>query len=309
MKRFILYRLLQFIPAILGVTFVTFGLMHMAPGDPIDTRLSSAGIAADPAMVQALRDSFGLNDSFWVQYGRWLGHFVQGDMGISYITDQSVSHLLGAALPYTIVMALVAMVITLAVSVPVGMYLANRQHSRIDTGVRWLTFLGNSIPNFIIAIFLLYVVAFQLEWVPVLPTRHFVGVILPAMTLAIVMSSRYIRQVRVATLEELSKSYIIGLRARGLSEWHVMMPNVLISISPTIVTLTALSIGSLMGGAVIVESIFNWPGLGYILLNALMHRDYLVVQAIVVWMAFVFLLVNLLADLISQIMNPKMKES
>lgn len=145
MKRFILYRLLQFIPAILGVTFVTFGLMHMAPGDPIDTRLSSAGIAADPAMVQALRDSFGLNDSFWVQYGRWLGHFVQGDMGISYITDQSVSHLLGAALPYTIVMALVAMVITLAVSVPVGMYLANRQHSRIDTGVRWLTFLGNSI--------------------------------------------------------------------------------------------------------------------------------------------------------------------
>ena len=155
MKRFILYRLLQFIPAILGVTFVTFGLMHMAPGDPIDTRLSSAGIAADPAMVQALRDSFGLNDSFWVQYGRWLGHFVQGDMGISYITDQSVSHLLGAALPYTIVMALVAMVITLAVSVPVGMYLANRQHSRIDTGVRWLTFLGNSIPNFIIAIFLL----------------------------------------------------------------------------------------------------------------------------------------------------------
>lgn len=212
-------------------------------------------------------------------------------------------------MPYTIVMALVAMVITLAVSVPVGMYLANRQHSRIDTGVRWLTFLGNSIPNFIIAIFLLYVVAFQLEWVPVLPTRHFVGVILPAMTLAIVMSSRYIRQVRVATLEELSKSYIMGLRARGLSEWHVMMPNVLISISPTIVTLTALSIGSLMGGAVIVESIFNWPGLGYILLNALMHRDYLVVQAIVVWMAFVFLLVNLLADLISQIMNPKMKES
>ena len=173
MKRFILYRLLQFIPAILGVTFVTFGLMHMAPGDPIDTRLSNAGIAADPAMVQALRDSFGLNDSFWVQYGRWLGHFVQGDMGISYITDQSVSHLLGAALPYTIVMALVAMVITLAVSVPVGMYLANRQHSRIDTGVRWLTFWGNSIPNFIIAIFLLYVVAFQLEWVPVLPTRQF----------------------------------------------------------------------------------------------------------------------------------------
>ena len=301
-------RLWQFIPVVLGVTFLAFSLMYMAPGDPIDIRLSAGGVVADPAIIKQMRDEMGLNDPFIIQYLRWLSNFFTGDLGYSYINDQAVLDKILDALPYTLKLAGLSMVLTLVISIPVGILLAAFKNSKIDYSIRGVTFIANSVPSFIIGIVLMYIFAFKLGVIPVLATSKFMGMILPSVTLAIVMCSRYIRQIRAATLDEFSKDYIVGLRARGISEQVILYKNVLKSISGFIITLIALSIGSLMGGTVIVETIFNWPGIGHLVMQAIEHRDFPVVLAVVVWMSITFLMVNLLADIAQTRLNPKIKD-
>lgn len=301
-------RLWQFIPVVLGVTFLAFSLMYMAPGDPVDIRLSAGGVVADPVVVKQMREEMGLNDPFVVQYVRWLGNFFTGDFGHSYINDQDVLGEILDALPYTLKMAGLSMVLTLVISIPIGVLLAAFKNSKIDYGIRGLTFVANSVPSFIIGIVLMYVFAFKLGIIPVLATSKLIGMILPSITLAIVMSSRYIRQIRAATLDELSKDYVVGLRARGISERVILYKNILKSISGFIITLIALSVGSLMGGTVIVETIFNWPGIGHLVMEGIEHRDFPIVLAVVVWMSITFLTVNLLADIAQTRVNPKIKD-
>ena len=304
----LLRRCLQFIPVFFGITLLSFGLLYIAPSDPVSIRLTEDGTAANPEVVARMRAEMGLDEPFLVQYGTWLTHFVQGDMGKSYITDIPVAKTFSSALPYTLRMAGMAMLLTLLVSLPLGISIAALRGSRFDYGIRLLTFVTNAMPNFVIAIVLMYIFSFKLGLIPVLATTKPIGMILPSATLAIVMSSRYIRQIRAAALDELDKDYIVGLRARGIPERQILFGNVLKNIMVIVITLTGISVGSLLGGTVIVETIFNWPGIGHLIMTAISNRDYPIVQATVVWMALAFFFVNLLADLSYRYFNPKIED-
>ena len=304
----LLQRFLQFIPVFFGITLLSFGLIYIAPGDPVGIRLSAGGVSADPQLVEQMRTEMGLDAPFLVQYGRWLAHFLQGDMGTSYITDLPVAATFWKALPYTLRMAGTAMGLTLLISLPLGITIAAWRNSRMDYAVRILTFIGNATPGFIVALVLMFVFSYRLGWIPVLGAAKPIGMVLPALTLALVMSSRYIRQIRAAALDELAKDYVVGLRARGIPERVILARNVLKNIMVIVITLTGISVGSLLGGTVIIETIFNWPGIGSLIMTAITNRDYPIIQAVVVWMALAFFLVNLIADLSYRYFNPKIKD-
>ena len=304
----LLGRCLQFIPVFFGITLLSFGLIYIAPGDPVGIRLSAGGVAADPQLVSRMRAEMGLDAPFLMQYLNWLGRFVQGDMGRSYMTDLPVAATFWKAVPYTLRMAGSAMALTLLISLPLGIAIAACRNSRMDYVIRFLTFTLNAMPGFIIGIVLMFVFSYRLGWIPVLATAKPIGMILPALTLALVMSSRYIRQIRAAALDELAKDYVVGLRARGIAERVILFRNVLKNIMVIVITLTGLSVGSLLGGTVIIETIFNWPGVGSLIMTAIDTRDYPIIQAVVVWMALAFFLVNLLADLSYRYFNPKIRD-
>lgn len=308
MRRSIIRRVLQFIPVLLGITFLAFLLIYLSPSDPVSVRMSAGGISVNPEIMESMRRSMGLDRPLLIQYGDWLWNILHGNMGKSYITDADVLDQILKALPYTLKMAGASLLLTLCISIPVGILTAAMQNSKFDYVVRVMAFVGNALPNFIIALCLMFIFSYRLGWIPVLATTKPIGLILPALTLALVMSSRYIRQIRAAMLDELGKGYVVGLRSRGLSETTILYKNVLKNIMVTVITLTGISLGSLLGGTVIVETVFTWPGLGSLIMEGISQRDYPVVQAVIVWMASAFMVVNLLTDISYTVFNPKIKD-
>lgn len=308
MRRSIVRRVLQFIPVLLGITFLAFLLIYLSPSDPVSVRMSAGGISVSPEIMESMRRSMGLDRPLLVQYGDWLWNILHGNMGKSYITDADVLDQILKALPYTLKMAGASLLLTLCISIPVGILTAAMQNSKFDYVVRVMAFVGNALPNFIIALCLMFIFSYRLGWIPVLATTKPIGLVLPALTLALVMSSRYIRQIRAAMLDELSKGYVVGLRSRGLSETTILYKNVLKNIMVTVITLTGISLGSLLGGTVIVETVFTWPGFGSLIMEGISQRDYPVVQAVIVWMASAFMVVNLLTDISYTVFNPKIKD-
>lgn len=308
MRRSIIRRVLQFIPVLLGITFLAFLLIYFSPSDPVSVRMSAGGISVSPEIMESMRRSMGLDRPLLVQYGDWLWNILHGNMGKSYITDADVLDQILKALPYTLKMAGASLLLTLCISIPVGILTAAMQNSKFDYVVRVMAFVGNALPNFIIALCLMFIFSYRLGWIPVLATTKPIGLVLPALTLALVMSSRYIRQIRAAMLDELGKGYVVGLRSRGLSETTILYKNALKNIMVTVITLTGISLGSLLGGTVIVETVFTWPGLGSLIMEGISQRDYPVVQAVIVWMASAFMVVNLLTDISYTVFNPKIKD-
>ena len=298
-------RCAQFIPVFFGITVLSFTLIHLAPSDPVSVRLSLGGIAVDPTAAAQMRTEMGLDRPLPIQYGDWLMRFLHGDMGTSYRSDRPVAAMLLQALPYTLAIAASAMLLTLLISLPLGIAIAAYRNSALDCIVRFLTFIGNAVPSFIVGILLMFLFSYQLGWIPVLAGNSPVGMVLPTAALALIMSARYIRQIRAATLDELAKDYIIGLRARGITERRILFGNVLKNIMGIVVTLTAISVGSLLGGVVIIETLFSRPGVGSLLMTAINSRDYPVIQAAVVWMVLAYFVVNLLADLSYRRFNPR----
>ena len=308
MRRSIIRRVLQFIPVLLGITFLAFLLIYLSPSDPVSVRMSAGGISVSPEIMESMRRSMGLDRPLLIQYGDWLWNILHGNMGKSYITDADVLDQILKALPYTLKMAGASLLLTLCISIPVGILTAAMQNSKFDYVVRVMAFVGNALPNFIIALCLMFIFSYRLGWIPVLAPTKPIGLVLPALTLALVMSSRYIRQIRAAMLDELGKGYVVGLRSRGLSETTILYKNVLKNIMVTVITLTGISLGSLLGGTVIVETVFTWPGLGSLIMEGISQRDYPVVQAVIVWMASAFMVVNLLTDISYTVFNPKIKD-
>ena len=300
-------RCAQFIPVFFGITVLSFTLIHLAPSDPVSVRLSLGGIAVDPVTAAQMRTEMGLDRPLPIQYGDWLMRFLHGDMGISYRSDRPVAAMLLQALPYTLAIAASAMLLTLLISLPLGIAIAAYRNSALDCIVRFLTFIGNAVPSFIVGILLMFLFSYQLGWIPVLAGNSPIGMVLPTAALALIMSARYIRQIRAATLDELAKDYIVGLRARGITERRILFGNVLKNIMGIVVTLTAISVGSLLGGVVIIETLFSRPGVGSLLMTAINSRDYPVIQAAVVWMVLAYFVVNLLADLSYRRFNPRVR--
>ena len=300
-------RCAQFIPVFFGITVLSFTLIHLAPSDPVSVRLSLGGIAVDPTAAAQMRTEMGLDRPLPIQYGDWLMRFLHGDMGTSYRSARPVAAMLLQALPYTLAIAASAMLLTLLISLPLGIAIAAYRNSVLDCTVRFLTFIGNAVPSFIVGILLMFLFSYQLGWIPVLAGNSPIGMVLPTAALALIMSARYIRQIRAATLDELAKDYIVGLRARGITERRILFGSVLKNIMGVVVTLTAISVGSLLGGVVIIETLFSRPGVGSLLMTAINSRDYPVIQAAVVWMVLAYFVVNLLADLSYRRFNPRVR--
>lgn len=316
MKGYIAKRFLQLIPILIGITFLSFALMYLAGGDAVTATLENQGVAVSQEIIDAKKHELGLDKPFIEQYGTWLVGLMTGDMGVSYVSDKEVFATFTSKLPATIVLTIVSVLLTIVISVPLGILAAVKQNRFTDYLIRVLSFIGNSLPNFFVALLLILVFSVCLGWFPVvsssigktgLASLSIQGTILPAFTLAIAMSSKYTRQIRATVLEELNKPYVIGARARGVSERTILVKHVLKSCMVMIVTLLALSIGDLLGGTAIVETIFQWDGVGKLAVDSITMRDYPLIQAYVVWMAIIYVMVNLVADLVYHRLDPRVR--
>lgn len=308
MGKYVGKRILSLVPILLGITFLTFLLLYIAPGDPAQKRLSSnSGVAVTQEQIDNMREEMGLNRPFLVQYGSWLGHALTGDLGTSYKDSMPVSGKLGPAFKRTLILAGVSLLISLLVSIPTGILSAVYRGSFWDHLFRWLSFVGNSLPNFLLSILLMYFLCIKVDLFPVIATGSIQGLFLPALALAIPMASRFVRQIRAEVLEEIGRDYVTGLTARGVRSSWVLFRNVLRNSMSSIMTIVALAVGTLMGGSVVVESIFNWPGIGKLAMDSITARDYPVIQGFVLIMAVVYVLVNLFTDLFHHWLDPRVE--
>ena len=283
-------------------------MMRLAGSDAVLQKMENTGMVLSQDVIDAARAELGLDKPFLTQYFVWLGNLLQGDMGVSYISGRAVLPTFLSKLPATLLLTAVSLAMTVAVSIPLGVLAAVRQNRLTDALIRAASFVGNSLPNFFVALLLMYVFAIRLGWLPVISREVTLpNVLLPALTLAIAMSAKYLRQVRAAVLDELSRDYVVGARARGVPFRVTLTKSVLRACMTTILTLLALSIGSLLGGTAIVESIFMWDGVGKLAVDAINMRDYPMIQAYVMWMAIIYVFVNLAADLSYRALDPRIR--
>ncbi len=308
MVRFIGKRLLQLIPILLGITILTFALMQMASGDAVDAMIEKSGIAVTPEVEAQMRAELGLDQPVWQQYLTWLAGVLHGDMGTSYVSGLNVMDTFASHLPYTIILACTSLVLTILISFPLGIWSAVKRNKLPDIVIRLFSFIGNALPGFFVALLLLYLLSVKLKVFPAIYTEgDWRCIVLPTLTLAIAMSAKYIRQIRSTVLDELGRDYVDGLRSRGIREHVILYKSVLKSSLLTINTLLALSLGSLLGGTAIVESIFMWPGVGKMAVDAIMMRDYPIIESYVMWMAIIFVCVNLVADILYHVLDPRIR--
>ncbi len=305
--RYAVRRLVSLIPVLLGVTLLTYGLMYLSPQDPVDVMLQGQGTASTPELMAAMRHQLGLDRPFLIRYLDWLRRFLCGNMGTSYTDGAPVAQKLLSALPNTLKLTLSSVLVTMLLSVPLGLLTAVKQGKPVDLIIHLFCFLGNSLPNFIVSLLLLYAFSLKLGWFPVLSTGGWDSLVLPTLALAIPMTGKYIRQVRAAVLEELGKPYVMGARSRGLSSRLILFSYVLRNAMGSILTLLSMSVGSLLGGTAAIEVIFSLPGMGYMLTTAVTARDYPVIQAFVVFMSLIYLLINLFTDLFCYYADPRVR--
>ena len=309
MKRKIGYRLAHIFLVLLGVSFLSFLLMYVSPGDPVRAMYAVSGSIPSEEVLEQTREELGLNDPFFIQYGNWISNCLRGDFGTSYSKGEAVATLLMERVMPTIQLALLSLVIMILVAVPIGVYSALRQNSILDYLLRGTTFISISMPNFWVGLLLLYVVAMKLGWLPVVSNQmNFQRLILPAVTLAIAMAGKYARQVRAAILEELRQDYVAGARARGLSERCVLWCHVLPNAVLPLITMLGLSLGSLLGGTAVAEVIFSYPALGSLAISAITSRDYPLIQGYVLWIALIYMAVNLVVDLSYNRLDPRLRK-
>jgi peptide/nickel transport system permease protein len=282
--------------------------MFLSPSDPVEMLLQAQGIPVSPEVVSAMRVRMGLDRPFLEQYFAWLWRFLRGDMGVSLIDGEPVWLMLKSAIPRTLLLTASSVLVTVVLSVPLGVLTAVRQNRFSDYLIRFLSFLGNAMPSFLLSLLLLYLFALRLGLLPVLAGGSVKGLILPTLALALPMSGRYIRQVRAAILEQLGKRYVAGAISRGVRARTVLIRSVLRNAMTTILTLISLSVGSLLGGTAAVERIFAWRGMGYMVMDAIFMRDYPVIQAFVVWMTILYVVINLLTDLSYALFDPRARK-
>lgn len=308
MKNYALKRLLQLIPILLAITFLSYGMMRIAGSDVVEQKMENTSGTVSQEMIDNARAELGLDKPFVMQYFTWLGNLLRGDMGTSYVSNKPVFSTFVSKLPATLLLTAVSILLTVLISIPLGIWSAVKQNTATDYVIRTASFIGNSLPNFFVSLLLMYFFAIRLGWFPVISGGvSLQSVALPALTLAIAMSAKYLRQVRATVLDELSKDYVLGARARGVKFSTTLIRSVMKASLVTIITLLTLSIGSLLGGTAIVESIFMWDGVGKLAVDAINMRDYPIIQAYVMWMAIIYVVVNLITDLSYHFLDPRIR--
>lgn len=312
MLMFILRRLLSSIPTLILVSLFVFTLQKLLPGDPV---LAMAGEERDPAVMEYLRDKYRLDDPIPLQYLNWVGNVLTGDLGTSLRTEQPVTTLLASKLPVTIELAVLALLIALLIGIPTGIISAVRKGTAVDYGANVVALSGISIPHFWLGILLIMVFAVKLQWLPAsgfVPMDEDFGqnlktLILPAFVLGAGLSGILMRHTRSAMLEVLRADYVRTARAKGLFPRTVILKHALRNALMPIITLTTLLFGELLGGAVLTEQVFSIPGFGKMIVDAVFNRDYAVVQGVVLCVAIGFLMLNLLADVLYRLINPRLR--
>lgn len=312
MLTFIFRRLLSAIPTLILVSLFVFTLQKLLPGDPV---LAMAGEERDPAVMEYLRDKYRLNDPLPLQYVHWVGNVLQGDFGTSLRTEQPVTTLLASKLPVTIELAVLALLIAMLIGIPTGVISAVRKGTSVDYAANVVALSGISIPHFWLGILLIMIFAVQLQWLPAsgfVPlgedvSQNLKTLILPAFVLGAGLSGVLMRHTRSAMLEVLRADYVRTARAKGLFPRAVILKHALRNALMPIVTLTTLLFGELLGGAVLTEQVFSIPGFGKMIVDAVFNRDYAVVQGVVLCVAIGFLLLNLLADVLYRMINPRLR--
>ena len=307
MGRYAVRRLIQLIPILIGITFLSFAMMRLAGSDAVTEMYANKG-AVSQEVIDSKRAELGLDKPFVTQYFAWLGGMLRGDMDVSYVSGRDVFQTFVSKLPATLLLTALSILLTIVISIPLGVLAAVRHDRITDYCLRFLSFIGNSLPNFFVALLLMQLLAIKLNWLPVISSGTSIrSAMMPTLTLAISMSAKYMRQVRATVLEEMNKDYVIGARARGVRGGVILWRSVIKSSMLTIVTLLALSVGSLLGGTAIIESIFMWDGVGKLAGDAITMRDYPLIQAYVVWMAVIYVLVNLITDLLYHALDPRIR--
>ena len=306
--KFVIRRLLQLIPILLAITFLTFAMMHIAGSDVVEQKMLNTGQVVSEAQLNAAKAELGLDKPFLVQYGVWLRKLLNGDMGVSYVSGKNVFDSFIEKLPATLLLTVTSVALTVIISIPLGVISAVYQNKFWDYFIRFFSFIGNSLPNFFVSLLLMYFLAIRLKLFPIISKDvSLQSVAMPTITLAIAMSAKYLRQVRATVLDELSKEYILAAKARGVRFSITLWKSVMKASLVTIITLLALSVGSLLGGTAIVESIFMWDGVGKMAVDAINMRDYPIIQAYVMWMAIIYITVNLITDLSYRWLDPRIR--
>ena len=307
-KNAIISRLLQMVIVLIGISFLTFLLTYLSPGDPARNIYTHSGVMPTSEMIEEMRRNLGLDKPFLTQYTDWVINCLKGDFGQSFMLQKPVKELLLDRLWPTLKLTLASTILMLLFAVPLGVVSAVNHNKPVDYLVRAVTFFGVSIPNFWLGLMLILIFCVKLGLLPVVSSAgDFKSLILPAVTLAVAMTAKYTRQVRTAVLEELHSDYVIGARARGVSESKILWGNVLPNSLLPLITMLGLSIGSLLGGTSVVEIIFSYPGLGNLAVAAITSADYLLLQGYVLWVSIIYMMINLIVDISYNYVDPRMR--
>ena len=300
---YILRRLLETIPVVLMVSFLVFGMLHLS-GDPAVLMMPPEATAEE---VAAFRAAYGFDDPFLVQYGRFLSGAVQGDLGLSLRYKQSAFDLVVERLPATLQLTVVSMIMAVVIAIPLGTIAGLRRNSLPDYLASGLAVVGQSMPNYWLAFLLVMLVSVNLQLLPTSGGPGWKYVILPAFTIAVGVAALITRMTRSSVLEVVSEDYVRTARSKGLRESTVLVQHILRNAILPVVTVIALQFGYILGGAVVVETVFAWPGLGLLAVQAIYNRDYPVVQAVVLFLAISFVFINLVVDIAYYLIDPRIK--
>ncbi|MDC4204859.1 MAG: ABC transporter permease [Candidatus Manganitrophus sp.] len=304
MARFLIRRLLWSGPVLLGVLTLVFFLIHLIPGDPIDVMLGERAAEADRA---ALREALHLDDPILTQYGRFLAGVARGDLGRSLTSQRPVAGLILARYPATLQLAAAALLIALLIALPLGILSAVRPRTAVDAGGLLFSLFGVSMPTFWLGPLLIILFSLKLDWLPVSGRHGIASLVLPALTLGLGMSAILVRMTRSSLLEIFPKEFVLTARAKGLPERRVILRHALRNALIPLLTVVGLQIGALLTGSIITETIFSWPGLGRLTIQAIQGRDYPLVQGCILAIALTYLLVNLLIDLLYAAVDPRVQ--
>lgn len=307
MLTYIFKRILGLLCILLGLSFFVFALTYILPSDPIQQLLSSMGASQDPELVAALQSKYGLDQSFLQQYWNWITGVLQGDLGTSVHYNESVNSVLARKLPNTIRLAVCSFILTVIISFPLGILAALFHKKWVDHVIRWLSFVGMSMPGFWIGLLLMYWLAVVHRLLPVSGNSGWASLVLPSITLSIGLSALFIRRIRSAMLEQLDSLYTIGEQARGVSRMRILLKHVLPNSMLTLITLLGMSFGDLLGGTMVVELIFGWNGVGATAIEAISNRDYQLIQGYVLWVGTIYVMINLLVDLSYKYLDPRIR--
>ncbi|MCL7746630.1 nickel ABC transporter permease [Halalkalibacter alkaliphilus] len=301
-------RFVQLIIMILVLSFVTFLLMKITPGDPIRAILKVDDLVSTTIEEEKLMKEYGYDQPILVQYGQWLWNVAQFDLGESVIAKRPVLDMIMSRLPATVALTIGGMVVLFVISVPLGVLGAVYEGRWPDYVSRWIAMMGASIPSFWLGLLLIYVFSLKFNLLPVMGTGTLAHFVLPSITLGIAMAPMYIRLLRERLIATLQSSYIEAAKARGLRKERILLFHALRGSLIPLVTMFGLSIGSLLGGITVIEILFSWPGMGELIVNAVMQRDYPVIQGYIIIVGFLVVISNLIVDVMYVMINPQIKQ-